>query len=66
MPKVGNKEFSYDESGYAEAKSESQATGLPIEQGYRHGGPIVREKTEVVPSGSGAARPQKFRITIGG
>ena len=32
MPKVGNKHFSYDESGQQKAMQEAERTGLPIEQ----------------------------------
>jgi hypothetical protein len=31
MPKVGNKHFSYDQSGHDKAMKEAQRTGLPIE-----------------------------------
>lgn len=32
MPKVGNKHFSYDESGQQKAMQEAERTGLPVEQ----------------------------------
>tara|TARA_R110002153_G_scaffold32372_1_gene97991 strand:+ start:216 stop:407 length:192 start_codon:yes stop_codon:yes gene_type:complete len=32
MPKVGMKQFSYDEAGQQKAMEEAQRTGLPIEQ----------------------------------
>ena len=66
MPKVGKKHFEYDESGYAAAKAESQKTGLPIEKGYATGGPVDRNKREVDARGNGAARTQRFRVTVGG
>lgn len=31
MPKVGMKNFSYDEAGYQKAVQEAQRTGLPVE-----------------------------------
>ena len=40
MPKVGEKEFSYDPSGIAAAREESAKTGVPMEvkQRYNVGG----------------------------
>ena len=32
MPKVGMKQFSYDEAGQQKAMEEARRTGLPIEQ----------------------------------
>jgi hypothetical protein len=31
MPKVGMKNFSYDQTGYQKAMQEAQRTGLPVE-----------------------------------
>jgi hypothetical protein len=36
MPKVGMKNFSYDQSGVEKAQAEADKTGLPIEYEDRH------------------------------
>ena len=50
MPKVGDKHFAYTEKGKAKAKAAAKKSGA---------------KT-ITARGSGAARPQKFHVTIGG
>ena len=41
MPKVGNKEYSYDEAGMEEAKKEAAKTGEAIDyKGYADGGVV--------------------------
>jgi hypothetical protein len=42
MPKVGNKEFTYDAKGKAAAKKAAAKTGQPIEKmaGYKNGGKV--------------------------
>ena len=49
MPKVGAKNFSYNQKGHNEAVKESQRTGLPIEHEDRNyaqysGGGVVKGK----------------------
>jgi len=67
MPKVGNKHFAYTEKGKADAKAAAEKSGDKVE--YKKGGKVSKKKPEdktITARGSGAARPQKFRVTIGG
>jgi hypothetical protein len=38
MPKVGNKHFSYDAKGRAQAKAAAKKKGVPVKMGYKVGG----------------------------
>jgi len=44
MPKVGEKEFEYDEEGMAEAEAEAAATGQDVEQAE----PVLPDKDTLV------------------
>ena len=50
MPKVGNKHFSYDQSGHDKAMKEAQRTGLPIDNEDKNyaqfagGGSVMKPK----------------------
>jgi hypothetical protein len=63
MPKVGDKHFAYTAKGKAKAKAAAKKTGKKVE--HSAGGKVKGPKT-VIARGSGAARPQKFRVTRGG
>jgi len=69
MPKVGDKHFAYTEKGKKKAKSEAVKTGEKVE--YKDGGKVSKKKKKsssevregyVVARGSGAARPQYFKV----
>ena len=76
MPKVGKKHFAYTPAGEAAAAAEASATGEKVEKGYSTGGRVkgARKKKKkkksstkapkgyVVARGSGAARPQYFKV----
>lgn len=76
MPKVGNKHFAYTDAGEAAAHAEAKSTGKQVEKAYAKGGPVKagkkkssKKKTStkapagyVVARGSGAARPQFFKV----
>ena len=40
MPKVGNKEFSYDAKGMTQAKTAAKKANVPMKMGYKNGGKI--------------------------
>ena len=52
MPKVGNKEFSYDAAGKKAAAMEAKKTGQAMKTAYEEGGRVVG-KTKI--RGTGAA-----------
>ena len=60
MPKVGNKHFAYTDKGKKAAKAEASKTGKKVE--YKKGGSVKAPKGYVVARGSGAARPQYFKV----
>ena len=77
MPKVGNKHFAYTDAGEAAAHAEAKKTGKKVEKAYAKGGPVKAAKKKaskkkkastkappgyVVARGSGAARPQFFKV----
>tara|TARA_Y100000590_G_scaffold427790_1_gene538366 strand:- start:802 stop:1005 length:204 start_codon:yes stop_codon:yes gene_type:complete len=67
MPKVGDKHFAYTEKGKAKAKAAAKKSGKKVE--YKSGGKVSKKKSgakTITARGSGAARPQKFHVTIGG
>jgi len=74
MPKVGKKHFAYTPAGEKAASAEASATGTKVERGYAKGGPVKGSEKKkkkssskapegyVVARGSGAARPQYFKV----
>ena len=63
MPKVGNKHFAYTDAGEAAAHAEAKSTGKKVEKGYAKGGSVTKPpKGYDVARGSGAARPQFFKV----
>jgi len=69
MPKVGSKHFAYTAKGKAKAKAAAKKTGKKVE--YKAGGKVTKKKSStkapkgyVVARGSGAARPQFFKVSI--
>ena len=78
MPKVGKKHFAYTPAGKEAAAAEASATGAKVERGYAKGGAVKVSKKKspkkkkkssskapkgyVIARGSGAARPQYFKV----
>ena len=74
MPKVGKKHIAYTPAGEAAAASAAAKSGTKVERGYSAGGPVSKKKKKkkkssskapegyVVARGSGAARPQYFKV----
>jgi|TARA_R110000796_G_scaffold25049_2_gene71048 hypothetical protein len=59
MPKVGNKEFTYDAKGKAAAKKAAAKTGQPVEKmaGYKNGGKVKIRGTGCATKGLYARGP---------
>jgi hypothetical protein len=59
MPKVGNKEFTYDAKGKAAAKKEAAKTGQPVKKmaGYKNGGKVKIRGTGCATKGLYARGP---------
>jgi len=57
MPKVGNKDFSYDAKGKAAAKKEASKTGKKVKMAYKDGGKIKVRGTGAATKGLYARGP---------
>ena len=67
MPKVGKKHFAYTDKGKKAAKAEAERTGKKVKKktksSYAKGGSVKAHEGYVVARGSGAARPQFFKVS---